>query len=321
LLRQKSIDHEVVIDSSGFHARLGNRDRDVGIGTLITLIGPTDIRCIDSEKNSRPKGLQEFGERSALPCFRPDSPEDSLFLPRCGHAVSSHSVFGGWQKWGDCQMTIKANGRSALILATGLFVCLAGPSQAAPASADNAAASSRSDNAAGAPIALNKYAKHGSRHYAHRKSSKLALKSADSKKAAATDIADNDADSPTAIPPSVANANALASADTSTGNAARAMSARANDILQSAPDNPADARPAAEMQVVSADQLNDVDRALQESRPPALALASADAPVAPVMASSSGESSTWDQTSLIGKIFIGFGALLTMASAARMFMA
>jgi hypothetical protein len=30
--------------------------------------------------------------------------------------------------------------------------------------------------------------------------------------------------------------------------------------------------------------------------------------------------SAWDQTSLIGKIFIGFGALLTMASAARMFM-
>jgi hypothetical protein len=32
-----------------------------------------------------------------------------------------------------------------------------------------------------------------------------------------------------------------------------------------------------------------------------------------------GESSIWDQTSLIGKIFIGFGALLTVASAARMF--
>ena len=38
------------------------------------------------------------------------------------------------------------------------------------------------------------------------------------------------------------------------------------------------------------------------------------------MASGS-EASTWDQTSLIGKIFIAFGALLTMASAARMFMA
>jgi hypothetical protein len=45
------------------------------------------------------------------------------------------------------------------------------------------------------------------------------------------------------------------------------------------------------------------------------------APAAPVTAASSNESSTWDQTSLIGKIFIGFGALLTMASAARMFIA
>jgi hypothetical protein len=36
---------------------------------------------------------------------------------------------------------------------------------------------------------------------------------------------------------------------------------------------------------------------------------------------SGSDSSTWDQTSLIGKIFIAFGALLTMASAARMFMA
>jgi hypothetical protein len=79
--------------------------------------------------------------------------------------------------------------------------------------------------------------------------------------------------------------------------------------------------------LVAADQLNDVDRALHEGRPPAttMAMASADTPdtsAAPVMASSNNnEGSTWDQTSLIGKIFIGFGALLTMASAARMFMA
>jgi hypothetical protein len=33
------------------------------------------------------------------------------------------------------------------------------------------------------------------------------------------------------------------------------------------------------------------------------------------------DSSTLDKTSLIGKIFIAFGALLTLASAARMFMA
>jgi len=204
-------------------------------------------------------------------------------------------------------------------------VCFAGPSQAAGADADNAATSSKPENAAGAPIALDKYTKHTARH-AHRKSSKVALKSSTAKKPATTDVTADDGDSPTAIPPSVANANAqLASADTPAGKA-KAMSARANEILQTAPDNAADAQPAAETQLVSADQLNDVDRTLRETTRPAptLAMAAAQAPAAPaatVMAADSNESSTWDQTSLIGKVFIGFGALLTMASAARMFMA
>jgi hypothetical protein len=227
-------------------------------------------------------------------------------------------------------MIIKASGRSALILATGLFVCCAGPSQAA-AGADNTAASSKSESTAGPPIVLNKYVKHDSRQgksYAHRKSSKEELKSSDTKKAAATDAAADDGDNSSAIPPSVANANAqLTSADTPAGNA-KAMSARANNILQTAPDNPADAQPAPEAQLVSADQLNDVDRALHEGTPPAPtpAVASSDAPAAPVAhvapaMATSNETSSWDQASLIGKIFIGFGALLTMASAARMFMA
>jgi hypothetical protein len=219
-------------------------------------------------------------------------------------------------------MTIRANGRWALILATGLLVCFAVPSQAAGADADNAATSSKPENAAGAPIALDKYTKHTARH-AHRKSSKVALKSSTAKKSATTDVGADDGDSPTAIPPSVANANAqLASADTPAGKA-KAMSARANEILQTAPDNAADPQPAAETQVVSADQLNDVDRALRETTRPAptLAMAAAEAPAATVMAAGSNESSIWDQTSLIGKIFIGFGALLTMASAARMFIA
>lgn len=209
-------------------------------------------------------------------------------------------------------MNIKASGRSALILATGLFVCFAGPSQAA-AGADNATA--KSENIAGVQ-------KHGSRHsksYAQHKSGKQALKSTTAK-AATPDVAEDNADNSSGIPPSIANANAqLAPAGTTAGSA-RAMSVRANDILQTP-----EAAPAADGQVVSADQLNDVDRALHEGQPPAatMTLASAEAPVArapPVIASSQ-ESSTWDQTSLIGKIFIGFGALLTMASAARMFMA
>jgi hypothetical protein len=223
-------------------------------------------------------------------------------------------------------MIIKANGCSALILATGLLVCLAGPSQAA--GTDATAASPKSESAP--PLALNKYTKHSAHHgksVAHRSSSKLAQTSAD-KKDAATDVSATNSGNSSAIPPDVANANAqMASGDVPGGNA-KAMSARANDILQAAPANPADAQSTADTPVVAADQLNDVDRALREASPPpapTLALASADipaAPAAPVMASSnSSEGSTWDQTSLIGKIFIGFGALLTVASAARMFMA
>jgi hypothetical protein len=227
-------------------------------------------------------------------------------------------------------MINKANGRSALLLAAGLFVCLAGPSQAV---AEDTAAPSET---AGRPLALHKNAGHGSDHskkYAHRESGKVAQKASNGNKTA--DAAD-DGNHSSPIPPSVANANdqltsaQTASPDTSTGNAAKAMTARANDILQAAPDKPADAPSTADAQsngqVVAADQLNDVDRALRESAPPAstppaapLALASAEAPAAPVAASD--QSTAWDQTSLIGKIFIGFGALLTIASAARMFMA
>jgi hypothetical protein len=213
-------------------------------------------------------------------------------------------------------MTVKASGCSALIIATGLFVCFAGPSQAA----EDAAATAQSE-AADAPVILHKFASHGSRHWkrhSHRHSSKVALKSAADNKANATD----DGGHSRAIPPAVADANAqLASADAPTSNAASAMSARANDILRAAPDKQADA------QIVSADQLNEVDRALQEPTPPAststppiLGILSAKASAAPAVASRN-ESSAWDQTSLIGKVFIGFGALLTMASAARMFMA
>jgi hypothetical protein len=221
-------------------------------------------------------------------------------------------------------MIVKASGRSALILATGLWVCFAGPSQAA-GSADDAVASPNSESAPGAPIALNKYTKHSARHskkYAHHKSGEVELKSSSSKKDGA-DVAAGDGNNSSAvpsseIPASVANANArLVSADTPVGN--KAMSARANNILQTVSDLPA----AGDSRVVSADQLNDVDRALHESNPPPAppTVAMAPAPAVAAVSAASNQSSTWDQTSLIGKIFIGFGALLTMASAARMFMA
>lgn len=220
-------------------------------------------------------------------------------------------------------MMVKASGRSALILATGLFVCFAGPSPVVAASSDNAAATSKSDSAT-----TGKSVRHSARYwkrYTHRKSSKVASKSTETNQAADKDGTDISGNNAPAIPASVANANAqLASADVP-ADSASAMTAKANTMLLAAADKPApaEAQGATDAAVVSSDQLNDVDRALQQTpstRTVAMAVVK-PSPAAPVQASSGNEPSTWDQTSLIGKIFIAFGALLTMASAARMFMA
>lgn len=217
-------------------------------------------------------------------------------------------------------MEIKASGRSALMLAAGLFVFFAAPSQAATG-ADNAAANSKSESAAGAPATLHKNLRYGSRHrksYAHARSRKVALKAAAARKEA-TDATVENRKSLSDIPPSVANANAQLWAP---GANANPLPAQTNDLPQAASDNPPNRKAGNETLIVAADQLNDVDRALREGNSPAAAsaMASANTPPAPVVANNR-ESSTWDQTSLIGKIFIGFGALLTAASAARMFMA
>jgi hypothetical protein len=210
-------------------------------------------------------------------------------------------------------MTIKASGRAALILATGLFVWFAGPSQAATDEDDGAVTA---ETAAGPPIALNRYANPSPRHRrvrAHARSGKMALKSSAGTKAAEIAVGN----SPT-ISSSVANAKAQMNATETPVANGEAVSARANDVQQATADNSMDAPSPAKSQTVSADQLNDVDRALQESKPIAAAFSIASVGIS---ATTGNESSTWDRTSMIGKIFIGFGVLLTMASAARMFMA
>src|SRR5258707_7200624 len=178
-----------------------------------------------SRKNPR----QRPACRRGLPCFCPVLPEDSLFLPRCGHAAGSHFASGAG-KWGDCQMIIKASGRSALILATGLFVCFAGPSPTMAASADT---TSKSDSATAA-----KSVQQTTRHWkrtVQRKSNKVASKPDETSKAA--DV--TDAATPPAIPASVANANAqLTPADSPAADSAKAMTAKANTVLLAAADKP-----------------------------------------------------------------------------------
>jgi hypothetical protein len=213
-------------------------------------------------------------------------------------------------------MMITASGRLALILATGIFVWFGGQPQATAAGADTAAKS----ESATAGKSIKQGSRDGKRS-AQGKSEKAASKSPDSKKSA--DVADAAGNTPSALPPAVANSNAeLTSAETSSANAG-AVSNKASTTLMAATDKPAEA-PAADPDVIASDQLNDVDREMQAQTPPSqqqqtIAMAMATAKAAPVVAS--GDNSAWDQTSLIGKVFIAFGALLTMASAARMLMA
>src|SRR5438045_1170625 len=199
-------------------------------------------------------------------------------------------------------MEIKPNGRLGLIPATALFVCFVVPSQAAMG-AEGAAGTARSESVE-AFVAIQKQAKHRSRHWkknAHLRSDKVALNSTADYQANGAKVGDGSR----TIPPSVANANAeLQSADSAITIAARAMSARASSILKAgAADRPSGVQ-LAEADVVSADQLTNVERALQESPAPAATVARSASPVPSVAADTNVASSAWDHTSIIGQIFI-----------------
>lgn len=222
---------------------------------------------------------------------------------------------------------MKASGRAALVVLAGLLLLFGATAQAAPNSVSTGpdGASKQADTV--------KPAKQR-RHTSHRHTDgKTAQKSDDKSdkadtapqadEAKAGKEASTDVPGTSQMPPEVANANAqLAATDAPPAAAASAMTGRANDNVQAAADSPA--APGADNQVVAPDQLNDIDRALQQDNPPVqkAAVAATDTQPRPasVMASSQ-PSSAWDQSSLIGKIFIGVGTLLTLASAARMFMA
>jgi hypothetical protein len=339
LLRRSFYDHEIVNESSA--------QRCVSEKTVMT--NPARNRPHNIDRASltprRPDGFTGlFREAGDCPVFAPLARRFPFFAP-----LSTRRAFSlplGADNWGDCQMNIRASGRSALIIAAGFWVCVPGPLQAA-ADADGGAAVYEAETAAGPPVALNKFVKksrHWKRASSQRKSVKVASQDSSEpaktsekkisvkKKTLEANAALNDDGSAPSLPPSVANANAqLASAD-SPADSATALSSQARNRLQVMAANQSDPQaqsPAANAELVAADQLNDVDRALSENRsddkdksPSAtLAMAVAQAPAQPQAAAVGTDDSAWGQTSLIGKIFIAFGGLLTLASAARMFMA
>ncbi len=229
-------------------------------------------------------------------------------------------------------MNIKFTGRAALIVAAGLWMGVAHVTPSRAQEAEPAAPAEATEAPAGKPIALTKFTK---QHVAKKKvaSSSRADKAraAKAKPTEASDDAKASEDakpaataeeaSPATLPASVADANAQAPGAWPETPApavpAEGNPLQAEALIKSVGAESHQDASAPTPQVVAADELNEIDRNLGNDRP-ALTLASAtlDAPAA-----ATADDTTWDKTSLIGKVFIALGGLLTMASAARMFMA
>lgn len=117
------------------------------------------------------------------------------------------------------------------------------------------------------------------------------------------------------IAPALANANAalveLAAVSANTAAVSEPTQAAPTET-QASPAQP----PAVEL--VAADEFNDLDRAAFEANqmPKLMKLTASDS-----RAELREDDSKWAQTSTIGKLFVAFGALLTIGSAVRMFMA
>jgi len=253
-------------------------------------------------------------------------------------------------------MQIKANGRSAVIVAAGLLAIWASPvracdtidcrrivlAQASEAEAAPAAAAAPAATAdAEQPVTRKK-----SRHSQHssRKTDKPAAKTngapkrePDSKTSSAEKPAEPTSGAPDdgkradakdgvkdGVSPTVANAHAqmigsAGSTETQNLSPFATPATTAGDTL-TAVDQGAMATPAtgsnADSQIVASDELNELDRAAGDKPAPKVLQ-----PISSSAHASISSDDTWGQTSLIGKIFIAVGGLLTLASAARMFIA
>lgn len=241
-------------------------------------------------------------------------------------------------------MSIGASGRSALIIAAGLLLGFAGPMGTTDSAAEPAGlAAAPQAEQVGAPVKLGKFSKHRT-HKRHAARTRKPVKSdpkTNAKAQETTASAVPDSNKPIPLPPTIANANASVempagaeelSRNDSPKTEASALANSAGEMLavnqeDGAPPADNTSSPAARVDIVSSDEINEIDRTVAENHQvaPSLALASVDvtppAHNADTGQTAANDSSTWNQTSLIGKIFIAFGGLLMIGSAARMFMA
>jgi hypothetical protein len=232
--------------------------------------------------------------------FRGSAPLRSSRQAPFGSGWTANLEVGPWQ-FGETAMTIKAIARLTFIALTGTLIIAATPASAA-CTGDNC-----NSEKAGKPVNLKHFATKKIRiaHLHHRGAGRV-----------------DDTDRPTKVDrlsADVADANAQMIADETRARAAApeqpAPPAQAQAaVSKSAATN----EPDISVQIVNADELNDVDRAATDETAP---LPKLPPSIANSRAEFRDDRSPWSQTSTIGKAFIAFGVMLTLASAARMFMA
>jgi len=234
-------------------------------------------------------------------------------------------------------MKYLANGRWALIVALGILAICASQAQAGlfsaltgQSDAETAAAAAPSETASSAEPAKRQTASRTERRNRHAHSrrhrpERVAKGKADAKadvKTARAGKADDVRTRPgvpatagnpgveakPALPDAIANANAQMA-----GPVAETMPSP--EAQEAAPAPAAGA--SADQHLVASDELNELDKAAAADKP----MPKVYRPVSTTQASAGPTEDVWSQTSLIGKIFVAFGGLLTVASAARMFIA
>jgi len=221
-------------------------------------------------------------------------------------------------------MQIRKAGWAALLAAAGVWLCLAAPAEAATARTRPGVAD------AGKPIVLSKFSKRKShaakrsRAATARHAKKSSAKQASRKTTKTSGEARAVAKQAVALPPAVAEARAeVPASNVFAEDEARNLAALDDTDVVSNVDG---------VQIAAAGQLNDMDRTAEAGPAPPPPAPAVEAPVlAPKMftaipaadrqAARPDESDPWSKTSLIGKIFIALGSLLTLASAARLLIA
>lgn len=241
-------------------------------------------------------------------------------------------------------MQIRNTGWAVLIAVAAMCLCISGSAQAAKAGAKTVAKTAAKSSVAAAdkPIVLAKFNKR--RSHAAKKSKAAQPRHA---RKASTKVTKVSSRIPAKKSGEIKSSRQAAKDEPkidkielsdSVANA-RAELPRSNALAEDEAKNIAaldskDVLAMSGVQVAAVDLTNDVDRTLAEqatATPPPAPAADA-APVQGmkiIKAMPTGErqvlkaddSDTWNKTSLIGKIFIAFGGLLTLASAARMMIA